>query len=166
MPGAGRTAGAVTGHNFPLIQINPALRSWYIVIYSPVWPTDDDSVFARLKDLDRQSLDARIDAIRARFLAGIEGRLEEARDLMADGPHPTTGETRPQMLHRLVHGLCGNAGLLGFSDMDREGRKALLIVEIAHKQSRFLTEEERSEVGAVFDRVLQHARSASADRAR
>lgn len=102
----------------------------------------------------------RIAASRARFLSTIERRIGEPRELAVADPSttdPIRGEPRSRTLHRMIHELCGSAGMLGLHDMDAEGRVALAIVEAADAETRSLTPSEQVEVNRHLDRMMEMA---------
>lgn len=96
--------------------------------------------------------------LRIKFLSEAPARIEEARAHLQQIPAPEA----LTLLHRKLHDMAGNAGMLGCGAIEAEARAALAPVERADRPGGDLTPEERSQVAASLEAMTTAIRAESA----
>ena len=109
---------------------------------------------------DCTSYDDRISVLRRRFLEKLPPRMERARELVSAAsvvPDPREEESAQRELHRLVHEVCGSSGMVGLPGIEAEARAALMIIEVADRESAALSADQQDSVLSAVTRISQLA---------
>ena len=112
-----------------------------------------------------ESYERRIAAARSKFLAAFPRKIGGAIEIcnLVDYEVPAQRMEDLNVLHHAVHELCGTSGMLGLTDLNREGRSALGVLEAAEAEGRSLTTTERFELNAGLRRMAKMAEQLTCD---
>lgn len=95
-----------------------------------------------------QSLMEKLRAVRDKFRASLADRLPEALAALESGT-----QDGAHQLHRILHELCGTAGMVGEKDVAVALDPALRLAESCAHENRALTEPEQGQIGTCIAQV-------------
>lgn len=95
-----------------------------------------------------QSLFEKLRAVREKFRAAVAERMPEARAALEAGD--IEGAAR---LHRILHELCGTAGMVGEKELALALDPALRIAESCAHEARILTPGEQQKIASQLTHV-------------